>query len=74
MHVTVLPGDKRVWLGLQSIANGDFSEKELQRAKTATIATIRYNLEVPSIRTEDIARQVGIACMVPALSFRGAEE
>lgn len=43
---------------LHEVAEGRFSEKELQRAKWHASAGVGYSLESSSMRTEDIARQV----------------
>ncbi|QDZ19671.1 putative subunit alpha of mitochondrial-processing peptidase [Chloropicon primus] len=43
---------------LESIANGKFTDEELDRAKNATISQVLYNLESKGIICEDIGRQV----------------
>ena len=43
---------------LEAIANGKFTDEELQRAKNASISQVLYSLESKAIICEDIGRQV----------------
>jgi len=43
---------------LEAIANGKFTDEELERAKSASISQVLYNLESKAIICEDIGRQV----------------